>query len=473
MKRYWLILSLIIALLLGPALAHAQTGDATPTPGGDAPIPLIHTVAEGENLTYIAEQYDVTVAELQALNNLDDEDVLYVGQSLIVPGGEGEAVATVYEVTVGDSLADVAAKFNTEVNELAAANRLIYPEYGLVVGQTVNVVSRTGSALPQPPRGVPHLAAPDETLPLIAAQYGVRPAALRAANGLAYGETVMAGQRLRVPVGDEVYRHLPGAWVEAAIRPLPIVRGQTVSIYVENAQAGAPSGEFAGQPLRFVRQGEGYAALVGLDAFTEPGTYWLTLAGAGERPWRPFQQAVPVAAGDYGVQSITIPESRSALLDPTVRQEEDAYLATFFTQYEPAQLWEGRFQLPLTNTVVTAPYGDGRSYNGGPIDIFHTGIDFAGAVGTPVYAAAAGEVIFNEAVDLRGNVVIIDHGLGVMTGYYHLSESFVQVGDRAPAGQFIAAVGNTGLSSGPHLHWDLRIMNVAVNGRQWTEQTFP
>lgn len=129
--------------------------------------------------------------------------------------------------------------------------------------------------------------------------------------------------------------------------------------------------------------------------------------------------------------------------------------------------------MPLTNTVVTAPYGDGRSYNGGPINIFHTGIDFAGAVGTPLYAPAAGEVIFNETTDLRGNVIIIDHGLGVMTGYYHLSESFVQVGDRVPAGQFIASVGNTGLSSGPHLHWDLRIMNVPVNGRQWTEQTFP
>jgi murein DD-endopeptidase MepM/ murein hydrolase activator NlpD len=66
-------------------------------------------------------------------------------------------------------------------------------------------------------------------------------------------------------------------------------------------------------------------------------------------------------------------------------------------------------------------------------------------------------------VELRGGIIIVDHGRGVMTGYYHLSERLVNAGDAVAAGQPIGSVGSTGLSSGPHLHWDLRIMGVPVD----------
>jgi len=69
--------------------------------------------------------------------------------------------------------------------------------------------------------------------------------------------------------------------------------------------------------------------------------------------------------------------------------------------------------------------------------------------------------------------VIIDHGRGVMTAYFHLSERLAMVGDVMTKGQIIALVGSTGLSSGPHLHWDLRILGVPVNGLQWTTTAFP
>ena len=68
---------------------------------------------------------------------------------------------------------------------------------------------------------------------------------------------------------------------------------------------------------------------------------------------------------------------------------------------------------------------------------------------------------------------VIDHGRGVMTGYYHLSERLVNVGDTVTAGQPIGRVGSTGLSSGAHLHWDLRIMDVPVDPLPWTQQVFP
>lgn len=469
MKR--LIFIALLLLFSLPAL-QAQAQTATPTPPND-PIPFIHRVQEGENLTYIAGLYGVTVEELLAVNGLNPEDVLFVGRELIIPGGEGEAVATVYTVQAGDSLAGIAVLFNTDLKSVLAANNAIYPELPLKLGQTLTIISRTGSALPQVVNGVPHVVAPGESLLTLAARYRLPPLALAQANGLPFPTRLFAGQRLRIPDETAVYRPLPGEWVDVQIRPYPIIPGQTLSIYVENLLEGIPTGELAGQPLVFAPSGNGYAALVGLDAFTPPGSYTLALSGSGQRPWTPLMQELDILSGNYSTQYITVPEEQNALLAPEVRQTEDAYLATIYTQFRETQDWSGLFQVPITNTVITAPYGDARSYNGGPIEIFHTGVDFGAAAGAPVYAAAPGTVVYSGVLQLRGNAVIIDHGRGVMTAYFHLLESLVMVGDVVTQGQLIAQVGSTGLSSGPHLHWDLRIMDVPVNGLQWTTTAFP
>ncbi|MCB8968358.1 MAG: LysM peptidoglycan-binding domain-containing protein [Ardenticatenaceae bacterium] len=481
--RSYLILT-ILCLLLVPLAVQAQTETPTPPETGtdsaaeatadSVAIPFVHTVQEGENLTYIAQTYGITVEELLVVNSLSEDAILFVGQTLIIPGGEGEAVATVYTVQPGDTLYDVADAFNTDVSAVLGSNHMIAPEYDLHSGQTLAVVSRTGSALPQTINGRPHIVAPGESLLQIAAAYGLSPRTISNANGLPYPTYLYPGQRLRIPLGDAPYRHLPGEWVDVQIRPLPIVQGQTVSIYVENLLDGLPNGELAGQALHFVPSGDGFTALIGLDAFTAPGAYTLTLSGSSsDRPWTPFRTDLDVLSGGYGVQYITVPEELNALLDPTIRQNEDTYLATIYTNYREEQDWQGLFQVPLTVTIVTAPYGDSRSYNGGPFDIFHTGVDFGANAGTPVYASAPGNVVYSGALELRGNAVIIDHGRGVMTAYFHLTESFVTVGEAVSAGQLIATVGSTGLSSGPHLHWDLRILNVPVNGLQWTTTVFP
>ncbi len=472
MKRIGLFFLLFLLL---PLTVQAQTADPTPTPTPDDsgdPIPRVHTVAEGENLTYIAGLYEITIEELLALNGLSDADNLFVGQTLIIPGGEGEAVATVYEVGGGDTLAQIAAVFNTTPTAVLQANRMINPTQEPAAGQTVTVVSRTGSALPQPVTGTPHVVAPGETVVTIAAQYNISPAALAAANDLPYPAYLFTGQRLRIP-SEELFQYLSGEWQQVVIWPFPIIPGNTVSIYVENLLAGRPSGTFAGQSLQFFPEGDGFAALVGIDAFAEPGLFTLRLEGSGSRPWRPFEQPVQVEAANYSLQQIVVPEDQSALLDPAVRQNEDEFLHTFYRVSSEPRQWEGVFTSPVPEAVITAPYGDARSYNGGPVEIYHTGVDFAGSVGTPILAPAPGTVVFNDLLELRGNTVILDHGQGVFSAYFHLSETFVAVGDQIAAGQTIAAGGSTGLSTGPHLHWDLRIHGVPVNGLQWLETPFP
>lgn len=468
MKRLIFITGLALGLF--PLIVWAQS--ETPTPPGNPLIPLVHTVQEGENLTVIAAIHEVTVEELMAINNLNNADVLAVGQQLVIPGGEGDAVATVYMVQAGDTVAQVAALFNTTPAEVRAANGLLNRGYQPYMGQALTVVSHTGSSLAQPVRGTPHIVAAGESLLSIAARHGRAPVEIAAANELAYPYYLFPGQRLRIP-GEATYQELPGEWVVVRVRPLPIQQGSTLSIYVQNLLDGEPTGSFAGQPLRFFAYEEGFVALVGIDAFMAPGMATLQLSGSGTLPWRPFTQDVPVADAGFGVQPVPVPEELAPLLDPQIRAGEDNFLATFYNQSSSAKAWDGLFHYPVTATVVTGGYGDGRSYNGGPVEGYHTGIDFAGGLGTPILAPANGAVVFADLLELRGNTVILDHGLGVMTAYFHLSEIFVAPGDQTTTGQMIGAGGSTGLSTGPHLHWDVRVNGVPVNGLQWVEHVFP
>jgi murein DD-endopeptidase MepM/ murein hydrolase activator NlpD len=93
--------------------------------------------------------------------------------------------------------------------------------------------------------------------------------------------------------------------------------------------------------------------------------------------------------------------------------------------------------------------------------------------GTPIYAPAAGTVVMAERLQIRGKVVILDHGLGVYTGFWHLSEINVSVGQPVEKGEVVGLVGNSGLSSGPHLHWEMRVGGVPVDPLQWTRRAFP
>lgn len=457
----------------------AQDGETTP-PATEVPdseeeedggTPLVHVVQDGESLTSIATLYEVSVQDLMLVNGLGEEELIFPGEELIIPGAEGEAVAATYTVQVGDTLTGVAEAFNTTVAEIAAANGLVSP-HTLYAGQVLGLVSGTGSASGASPTGTLHVVQPGETLLAVAAQHGLAPATIAEMNGLAAPARLYPGMRLRLP-GEEPFQFLPGAWKSLEVNPTPVEQGQTMSVHVEHALEGSPEGEFAGQRLMFAPYQEGFVALVGVDAFMEPGRHGLQLAGEGPQSWWPFTQQVQVTAANFPTQTIEVSEELAPLLAPEVRAEEDAFLSTIYSEFTPEQMWDGLFQQPVTDTVVTAGYGGARSYNGGPFEIFHTGVDFGGGVGTPISAPAAGAVVYSGTLDLRGGTLIIDHGLGVYSGYYHLSEILVDVGQRVETGDIVAHGGSTGLSTGPHLHWELRVMDVPVNGLEWTQRTFP
>src|SRR5688500_11968719 len=111
---------------------------------------------------------------------------------------------------------------------------------------------------------------------------------------------------------------------------------------------------------------------------------------------------------------------------------------------------------------ITSVFGTGREFNG-RVQSRHTGTDFAGAVGTPIRAAARGVVALVDTFYLAGRVIYIDHGAGLVTAYFHLSRADVAVGDTVTAGQAIGRVGATGRVTGPHLHWVVRYGAISVD----------
>ena len=180
---------------------------------------------------------------------------------------------------------------------------------------------------------------------------------------------------------------------------------------------------------------------------------------------------VQVVDGGFPVEHITIPPDQSVFLDPGVLNREWDKLLSIARQVTGAPLWEGSFSLP-TQGPMTSPYGIRRSYNNGPPSP-HEGHDIGAEAGAPVMASNNGVVAVAATWEVRGNVVIINHGMGLYSGYYHLSEIAVAPGQPVTKGQFIGKVGETGLVTGPHLHWEVILRGSHVAPLQWTDQPFP
>lgn len=123
---------------------------------------------------------------------------------------------------------------------------------------------------------------------------------------------------------------------------------------------------------------------------------------------------------------------------------------------------------PASVDMVTSSYGYRRDPFTGAAAM-HSGLDFRGPRGEPIYAAAAGRVSYVGWKSGYGKTVEITHGNGLMTRYAHMSAFRAKVGERVEPGQTIGAIGSTGRSTGPHLHFEVRINNRAVNPRTFLE----
>ena len=168
------------------------------------------------------------------------------------------------------------------------------------------------------------------------------------------------------------------------------------------------------------------------------------------------------------IEQITLDPETAALLAPELVAIDNT---TRFQQYTDAsgpRLWTGPWRLPLFG-VHEGAHGVLRSYNGGPATDWHHGHDISADAGSLIVAPARGRVVFATELPVHGLGVILDHGAGVFSGYWHMSEIRAQVGDLLNPGDPLGLVGTTGVSTGPHLHWEVIVQGVDVDPIQWTE----
>ena len=318
--------------------------------------------------------------------------------------------------------------------------------------------------------GQSYLVQPGDTLSQIAARFQVDSASLATANGLKDPDHIEVGQSLRLDLPALLPATLPldGDLLRVQAWPWPPIQGQTLAVWLEARRPVSFELRLDGAAYPVIGQGRRGWALVPIPSLTSPGDKAL-LVTAGDTV---VAIPVPVEAGTFDMYHIPAAVSRP-ILDQARKVRAEAVRLTALVSSRSATGWtpRGRFGSPLEGDFAhSSPYGSRRTYEPNPAVSAHEGEDFSAPAGTPVTAPAAGVVVLAEPLFVRGNAVVLDHGSGVFTGYWHLQELAVRQGDRVEPGQLLGRVGSTGLSTGAHLHWELRVNGVAVDPLQWVEE---
>ena len=477
--------------------ASTSTPTPTPTPASDAtvvPTPPAgprYVVQPGDTLYGIAARFGVDLDRLMRVNGLGPNAMLHPGQELVLPD-LASVSGYLYAITVpfGEDWRSLARRYRLSPGDFARLNRLVEP-YQLYEGRPVIVPGGAEGPEPWPALARLQLRSGQGVLEA-AAERGLNPWTLRLLNHLDDPTAPALGQAvLFYPAPDgqnQALGALPPEVLAVRIQPNPRIQGETWEIVVTLARLAVPEdvppvqGAWRGRPLHFAPwpgEGEGdgngamFVSLSGVHALAplEPHPLRLEGALADGRVWA-FEQEQPVEAGEYGFEEITVP---SEFLDVEVSRAESQRMDALMSGYTPTRYWDGPFVAPSPygGDCINSLFGTRRSYNDGELWGYHAGVDLCGGLGTSVYAAANGEVVLAEKLDVRGGSVVLDHGWGVYSGYWHLSEITVEVGQHVNAGDEIGKAGSTGRSTGPHLHWELWVGGVPVNPLTWLERAWP
>jgi hypothetical protein len=215
--------------------------------------------------------------------------------------------------------------------------------------------------------------------------------------------------------------------------------------------------------------GRRWCFLLGIPSTAEAGEYSLEIRAYRGRRFILYRATVQIRYRSFRREEIAFDQSLSELMtkpDPR-KVQEYRDLLNLLSAFHARSLYHGEtLAVPVEATRRTSGFADRRLYSytdGGSSRSLHNGIDLAAPVGTPIFASGAGRVLLARQRIITGNSVVIEHLPGVFTLYYHLEDIEVQEGQRLYSGQRIGTVGMTGLATGPHLHWELRVGGVAVD----------
>jgi murein DD-endopeptidase MepM/ murein hydrolase activator NlpD len=243
--------------------------------------------------------------------------------------------------------------------------------------------------------------------------------------------------------------------------------GEIVILHAVSARPlEALRAEAFGREFPFFAEGNGlrWTGLLGIDLETKPGRYAVTLHGkdtagadiAGRDTLVVAARTFPTRQLTVDEKFVTPPQTELA----RIREEAERVRAIFDT-VTPQRYWRGAFDVPVPGPPISE-FGKRNIYNGQPRSP-HAGTDFKGASGTPVRAPNAGKVVLAAALYYSGNTVILDHGMGLYSYFGHLSSFSTEQGAVVGTGALLGKVGATGVVTGPHLHWSVRLVGTRVD----------
>lgn len=247
---------------------------------------------------------------------------------------------------------------------------------------------------------------------------------------------------------------------EVEIMPSRIVQGVPVWVRVTNIEEPISIKLNEKELSTFMYDGA-VSALIAIDLNAKPGTSTLEVSYGDVS----IEKPLVVGARKKVTAPLGIPEKLGGNTTASVQQlvntlaQENNILSSLSSSGEV--LWSENFTYPLHEPVVTDEYGYTRSTVGQ--EISHKGTDFRADEGTPVVAMNRGEVRLVREFRNYGKTIVIDHGLGLMSFYMHLSDTDVTEGEVVEKGERIGLSGKTGYAEEPHLHLSVRINHVSID----------
>lgn len=230
---------------------------------------------------------------------------------------------------------------------------------------------------------------------------------------------------------------------------------------VDINSTSAPSAYYNDRRVLTVFNDGKWSAIIGIPLASKPGTHTLISKTPSTKT------SFTVVNKDYPAQHITLKKTpkNKRMINPNTQdmgriKRESQTLAKALSTWSdsPAQV---NFILPAQGRL-SSPFGLKRFFNDQPRKP-HSGLDIAAPTGAPVQAPANATVIDVGDYFFNGNTVILDHGQGLISGYFHLSKTLVAIGDTVAQGQKIAEIGTTGRVTGPHLHWNVYLNKTKVD----------
>ncbi len=262
----------------------------------------------------------------------------------------------------------------------------------------------------------------------------------------------------------DIYIDLP---IEVYISKSSLLAGDTVSIVAKNVNPNEKIELIQDLSLKspiFYTHGNKRIAFLGVSCIADSGKYNMKLSCLRDNKTT-FEKEFDLEVKDtkFKVQNLTISKKlRANAVKDENRIEHKDYCDKVREKSENRILWDGDFIMPVKG-VISTDYGEIRYVNGSTNAYRHKGIDIAAKLGTPIIAPNNGIVKGSKFLNLTGNSIIIDHGMGLFSVYYHLNSRDVKVGEYVKKGDIIGTVGKTGFSTGPHLHYEFCVFKTAVN----------